>query len=126
MITGQRRRYNNGNYAFDGPDIIGSFNPKQGNFGAWELAFRYSEMNLNYDQGVAGTALPVGGVRGGDQKIATAGINWYLNSIARMMLDYQHVKIDRLSPNAGTYQTPVGAEVGQAYSAGSMRFQLAF
>ncbi len=126
MITGQRRRYNDGNYAFDGPEIIGSFNPKQGNFGAWELALRYSDMDLNYDQGVGGAALPVGGVRGGNQKIAAAGVNWYLNSISRVMFDYQHVRIDRLSPNAVTYQTPIGAQIGQTYSAGSMRFQLAF
>lgn len=126
MITGQRRRYNDGNYAFDGPKIDGSFNPAHGNYGAWELALRYSDLNLNYRQGSVGTALPAGSVRGGEQKIATAGVNWYLNSIARVMFDYQHVAIDRLSPSATSYQTPVGARIGQSYSTGSMRFQLAF
>ena len=126
IITGQRRRYNDGNYVFDGPEVAGSFNPKAGNYGVWELALRYSDIDLNYDQGVAGTASPADGVRGGHQKIATAGVNWYLNSISRVMFDYQLVTIDRLSPNATTYQTPVGAEVGQSYSAGSVRFQLAF
>lgn len=126
MITGQRRRYNDGNYAFDGPKIEGSFNPAEGNWGAWELALRYSDMDLNYLQGVAGTPLPVGGIRGGELKIITAGVNWYLNSIARVMLDYQHVTIDRLSPNATTYQTPVGVEIGQTYDTAAARFQLAF
>lgn len=126
MITGQRRRYNDGNYAFDGPKIDGSFNPAHGNFGAWELALRYSDLDLNYREGAVGSALPAGGVRGGEQKIATAGVNWYLNSIARVMFDYQYVTIDRLSPSAISYQTPVGAQVGQNYSTGSMRFQLAF
>jgi phosphate-selective porin OprO and OprP len=126
MITGQRRRYNDGNYAFDGPKIEGSFNPAKGNWGAWELALRYSDIDLNYRQGAEGSALPLGGVRGGNQKIATAGVNWYLNSIARVMLDYQHVTIDRLSPSATTYQTPVGAEIGQHYDTASARFQLAF
>jgi phosphate-selective porin OprO/OprP len=126
LITGQHRRYNNGNYAFDGPEIIGSFDPKSGNYGAWELALRYSDIDLNYDQGDVGTALPTGGVRGGNQKIATAGVNWYLNSISRVMFDYQLVTIDRLSPNATSYQTPVGAQIGQSYSTGSVRFQLAF
>jgi len=126
IITGQQRRYNDGNYAFDGPEVIGSFNPKSGSYGVWELALRYSDIDLNFDQGVAGAALPVGGVRGGNQKIATAGINWYLNSISRVMFDYQLVTIDRLSPSAITYQTPVGAQIGQSYSAGSLRFQLAF
>lgn len=126
IITGQRRRYNDGNYAFDGPEVVGSFNPKAGNYGVWELALRYSRLDLNFDQGVAGQAIPANGVRGGNQKIATAGVNWYLNSISRIMFDYQLVAIDRLSPNATTYQTPVGAQIGQNYSAGSVRFQLAF
>ena len=126
IITGQRRRYNDGNYAFDGPEVPGSFNPKAGNFGVWELALRYSDIDLDYDPGLAATTTPASGVRGGKQRIATAGINWYLNSISRVMFDYQLVRIDRLSPNPITYQTPVGAMVGQNYSAGSMRFQLAF
>jgi len=126
MITGQRRRYNDGNYAFDGPKIDGSFNPAKGNWGAWELAARYSDTDLNYHQGTFGKALPTGGVRGGNLKIITGGVNWYLNSIARIMFDYQHVKIDRLSPSATSYQTPVGAEIGQTYNTASARFQLAF
>jgi len=126
IITGQRRRYNDGNFAFDGPQIVGSFDPAKGNWGAWELALRYSDTDLNYHQGIQGLALPVGGVRGGEQRIAAIGLNWYLNSISRIMFDYQYVKINRLSPNATTYQTPIGAEIGQKYSAGSMRFQLAF
>ena len=126
MITGQRRRYNDGNYAFDGPRIDGSFDPAKGNFGAWELAARYSDADLNYRQGDLGTPLPADAVRGGDQKIATAGMNWYLNSIARIMFEYQHVSLDRLSPSATSYQTPVGAQIGQSYSTGSMRVQLAF
>ena len=126
MITGEQRRYNDGNYAFDGPAIKGSFNPLAGNWGAWELALRWSDMNLNYHQGAFGTAPQPGAVRGGDQRIATAGLNWYFNSIARIMFDYQHVTIDRLSPNATTFVTPLGAQVGQTYSTGSVRFQLAF
>ena len=126
MITGQRRRYNDGNYAFDGPRIDGSFDPGHGNFGAWELALRYSDTDLNYDQGGIGTAPPTDAIRGGDMKIMSAGVNWYLNSVARIMFDYQHVNVDRLSPNATTYQTPIGAQIGQSYSAGAMRVQLAF
>jgi phosphate-selective porin OprO and OprP len=92
----------------------------------WELALRYSDINLNYHAGAHGIAIPTDGVRGGHQKIAAAGVNWYLNSIARIMLDYQHVEIDRLSPSASTWLTPVGAEIGQKYSTAEARFQLAF
>ena len=126
ILTGEQRRYNDGNYAFDGPQVKGSFNPAAGNWGAWELALRWSDTDLNYRQGVAGAATPCGGVRGGEQKIFSAGVNWYLNSIARIMFDYQRVSINRLSPNATSFQTPTGAEIGQDYDAAAMRFQLAF
>ncbi len=126
IITRQSRRYNDGNYAFDGPEVAGTFDPHTGNYGVWELALRYSDIDLNFDPGLAGTAIPADGVRGGHQKIGTAGVNWYLNSIARVMFDYQRVTINRLSPNPATFQTPVGADIGQSYSTGSVRFQLAF
>ena len=42
------------------------------------------------------------------------------------MFEYQHVNIDRLSPSAATYMTPVGAEVGQSYNTIAVRSQLAF
>jgi phosphate-selective porin OprO/OprP len=126
MITGEQRRYNDGNYAFDGPQVRGSFDPSVGNWGAWELALRWSDTDLNYHQGDEGKALPVGGVRGGEQKILAAGVNWYLNSIARIMFQYQHVDLVHLSPNATTFQTPVGADIGQKYNTAAVRFQLAF
>ena len=42
------------------------------------------------------------------------------------MLDYQHVRIDRLSPSAATFATPAGAQIGQHYDAISLRSQFAF
>ena len=68
------------------------------------------------------------GIRGGDQKIWTVGVNWYLNPIIRLMLDYEHVDVDRLSPNAavGAYNTPVGAQIGQTYNVIAIRTQAAF
>ena len=38
IITGERRRYNLGNFAFDGPAVDGSFNPLAGHWGALEVA----------------------------------------------------------------------------------------
>ena len=125
LITGQKRRYNTGNFAFDSPKVT-PFDPRANQWGAWELALRYSDTNLNYHAGNAGTAPVADAVRGGDQRIATAGVNWYLNSIMRIMLDYQHIKISRLSPNAATFLTPVGAQIGQSYDTGAARFQIAF
>ena len=52
------------------------------------------------------------------------------NAVMRFMFDYQHVRIDRLSPatvaNAGTiWFTPVGAQIGQTYDAVALRSQFA-
>lgn len=126
MLTGEQRKYNTGTFAFDGPAVAHPFDPRNGQWGAFELAGRYSVADLNYHQGLPGQAAPADGIRGGEQKILAAGINWYLNPAIRFMLDYQHVNIDRLSPSASTYATPVGAQIGQSYNAVSVRSQLAF
>ena len=42
------------------------------------------------------------------------------------MFDYEHVRIDRLSPNAALYQTPTGAQIGQTYDTIAVRSQFAF
>ena len=41
-------------------------------------------------------ATPAGGVRGGDQKIFTAGLNWYPNSVIKFQFDYEHIEIGRI------------------------------
>jgi phosphate-selective porin OprO/OprP len=42
------------------------------------------------------------------------------------MLDFDHVDIGRLSPNAAIYSTPVGAQIGQTYNVIALRSQAAF
>ncbi len=126
ILTGERRRFNPNTFAFDAPPVDHPFDWSAKTWGAWEVAMRYSDLDLNHHQGVAGQPAPADGVRGGDQRIYTAGVNWYLNPIVRFMLDYQHVDIRRLSPNAATFATPVGAQVGQTYDTLSVRSQLAF
>ena len=113
-------------FAFDAPPVNHPVDLKNGAWGAFELAARYSLTDLNCQQGAAGEAAPLDGLRGGEQKIYAAGLNWYLNPIIRSMLDYQHVTIDRLLPSAATFVTPAGAEVGQHYHVFKVRSQLAF
>jgi phosphate-selective porin OprO/OprP len=124
--TGEQRRYNFGNYAFDGPTIRHDFSLKEGGWGAFEMALRYSDIDLNYDAGAPGSAPAVDAVRGGDQSIFTTGLNWYLNPVVRFMFDYQWVSVDRLSPSASAFATPPGAQIGQRYQAIAVRSQLAF
>ena len=125
LMTGEARRYSAENAGFDGPPVANPFNGKD-KWGAWELAFRYSDTDLNYHAGTLGSAPAADAIRGGEQQIWTAGLNWYWNPTVRFMFDLQDVKVQRLSPNATTFSTPVGAEVGQHYQAVALRSQLAF
>lgn len=118
VITGESRPYNASEARFDAPKMAYNFNPAAGTWGAWELGARYSDTNLNWHDGAAGGATPTGGIRGGEQKIATVGLNWYLNPSMRFMLDYSHVEIDRL--------TGTGADQGQKFNTIALRSQLAF
>jgi phosphate-selective porin OprO/OprP len=127
FLTGETKSYNQGTGAFDGPTAINHvFNPAAGGIGAVELALRWSDINLNYHAGSAGAAPAADAIRGGEQQILTAGLNWYPTPIVRFMLDYQHVRIDRLSPSASAYSTPPGAQIGQSYDAVALRSQVAF
>jgi len=127
FLTGESKTYNASAAAFDGPAKINHvFDPRNGGFGAFELALRWSDMNLNYHAGSAGAAPTADAVRGGEQSIFSAGLNWYPTPIVRFMLDYQHVRVDRLSPSASAYSTPAGAQVGQSYNAVALRSQVAF
>jgi phosphate-selective porin OprO/OprP len=117
VLTGEPRVYNPVEARFDAPKMAYNFNPEAGTWGAFELAARYSDLDLNYREGALGTtpAATLGAVRGGEQKIYTVGVNWYLNPSMRVMVDYQHVDVDRLSG--------VGAQIGQKYNAVAARLQ---
>jgi phosphate-selective porin OprO and OprP len=125
-LTGDRRRFNAASWAFDGPAVKNPFSLADRTWGAWELAARYSDMDLNYHAGALGTAPAADAVRGGEQKIWTGGLNWYPNAVVRFMLEYQDVTVERLSPSATSFLTPTGVEVGQHYHAIAFRSQFAF
>ena len=118
VLTGEPRKYNTANAAFDAPAVANPFNYGNGKWGAVELAARWSDTNLNYGEGDEGTAAVPDAVRGGEQRIFTAGVNWYLNPVVRLMLDWQHVDIDRLNA--------AGLQIGQTYNTIAVRSQLAF
>jgi phosphate-selective porin OprO/OprP len=143
VLTGEARKYNTQTAAFDAPAVNHPFTWGGGGMGAFELAARYSDMDLNYHAGALGAKPAPDAIRGGEEQNWSVGLNWYPNSVVRFMLDYQWVKIDRLSPcsNTGTgtsntctgtlstvatWQTPVGAQIGQSYGVVSLRSQFAF
>jgi phosphate-selective porin OprO and OprP len=113
ILTGETRLYKTDSAAFAAPK------PATG-AGAWELAARYSVLDLNDNSGNAGLVMPYGGVRGGEQKIWSAGINWYPNNALRFCADYQKIDIGRLGNSAPF----AGLSVGQKLDAVSLRAQI--
>ncbi len=91
FLTGEKRRYKKSTATFD--RII----PKQ-NFttgkkrgpGAWELAARYSSLDLN-DANISG----------GELDDFTLGINWYLNPNIRLAANYILANLDDRGANEG-------------------------
>jgi phosphate-selective porin OprO/OprP len=126
MLTGERRRFDPGVFAWTNAPVDHPFSPANHTWGGFELAGRYAIIDLNYHAGAAGTAPAPDAVRGGEQEIVTAGLNWYPNTFFKFMLEYQDVHIRRLSPNAATFLTPTGAEIGQHYNTLVLRSQFAF
>jgi phosphate-selective porin OprO/OprP len=128
-ITGEPRRYSAAAGGFDAPKVEAPFNLARRTWGVWELAARYSDLDLDYLAGAAGTAPVPGAVRGGEQKIFTLGLNWYPNGNVRFLADYQRVDVVRLSPGGAAFSAltpPAGAQVGQDYDVWSIRTQYAF
>jgi phosphate-selective porin OprO/OprP len=60
-----------------------------GGWGAWEIAGRYSTIDLNDQLAMAN------GVTGGRQTIYTLALNWYVNRNVRFLFDYLHGNIAR-------------------------------
>ena len=119
LITGE-------DSSFKGVKPKNDFDLDKGGWGAWEFALRYSEMNIDSDafKNQAGqlagqstadaTAAQLVGTSFSDPtfsakkaKTWTAGVNWYLNSNAKIVLDYEQTSFDG------------GAGTGQAYNPGT-------
>jgi len=79
FITGQTRSYKHGEFS----------RTKASN--AWEVAVRYSTMDLDDD-----------GVQGGEEENWTIGVNYYVNPYLRFMLNYVHADADPASIRFGT------------------------
>lgn len=117
VLTGEKYKYSMSKAAYSGVKPASPFT-LGGGIGAWEIATRYSQTDLDYKAGSAGFATPAGGIRGGEQDIITVGLNWYPINNVRMMFEYLNVDIDRLNA--------AGADVSHNYDAVAARFQYAF
>jgi phosphate-selective porin OprO/OprP len=104
VLTGEPRTYSMTNAAFLRPVPASDFDPANDSWGAWEFAARYSDTDLDYDVNSIVTADQV---RGGAQKIWSAGFNFYPNYNLKFMLDWQNVDITR--PWSGAFDTKYNA-----------------
>ena len=84
FLTGESRQYKKGKFGRPKPkSVVG-----QGGVGAWQLAARYSTIDLND-----------GSVAGGEADAVTVGLNWYPTSTLRFTANY----VDVLSVDRGPY-----------------------
>jgi phosphate-selective porin OprO/OprP len=88
VVTGEHRGYDRKWGVTAGVKPRRPFNPRESDWGAVELACRYSTLDLND-----------GAVRGGRERNVTAGLNWYLRRKIRIMVNYVHARVeDRAAP----------------------------
>lgn len=108
ILTGEKRKYSSSSGSLDGVNPANPFFwDMTGGTGAWEIAARYSYVDLNDKT-----------IFGGTQENITVGLNWYLNDNMRMMFNWIH----------GTVQKTNLANIdrGATYDAFAMRTQFAF
>ena len=92
FLTGEHRPYSLSNASFSRVKPKRNFARGAGP-GAWELAVRYSNLDLDDN-----------GVNGGQLDNITIGINWYLNPFARIMFNYIRSELDNVG-DTNIFQT---------------------
>jgi phosphate-selective porin OprO/OprP len=98
-LTGEHRKYKPAAAAFSRVKPKNNFDLRKGTWGAFELALRYSSLDLTD-----------AGILGGELGNISTGINWHLNPHTRIMLNYVISNLE---------------DVGKANFIG-MRFQIDF
>ncbi|MBW1979693.1 MAG: porin [Deltaproteobacteria bacterium] len=93
FLTGEHRSYSTSHGAFSRIRPKKNFQLHGGGWGAWEVALRYSHMDLDDED-----------VEGGKLSDITAGLNWYLNPSVRIMFNYIHADLDHVG-DTNIYQS---------------------
>jgi phosphate-selective porin OprO/OprP len=78
FLTGESKPYKASNSTYDRIKPKHNYDGK-GGMGAWEVAARYDQLDLNDKD-----------TRGGKEENFTLGLSWYLNPNTRVMLDWVH------------------------------------
>lgn len=96
FLTGESRPYNRTQGIFERVVPQKNFNFGKGGWGAWEIAGRYSFVNLSS-----------GNIEGGRLSMFMAGVNWYLHSHVKWRFNYGFGHVSDRTPdgNLNIFQT---------------------
>ncbi len=83
FLTGESRKYKNYEVGFGRVSPKNNFGNGEGGLGAWEVALRYSGLDL-----IDGKSADNSLIDGGMLNDLTIGVNWYLNPATRIMVNY--------------------------------------
>jgi len=89
FLTGESRAYNTKKAVFERVKPMWNFDPANGYWGAWQVAARYSDLNLNDDV-----------IHGGRMKNGTLGLRWIPHPNLSFMLNYVRVNTDEFASSA--------------------------
>ncbi|MBU1083602.1 MAG: porin [Candidatus Omnitrophota bacterium] len=95
FLTGEYRPYSRSAGVFSRVKPKENFSIKDKTWGAWELAARYSHLDLKDN-----------GIDGGILSDSTLGLNWYLNPTTRIMANYIHSHLNGVG-NADAFLTRI-------------------
>jgi phosphate-selective porin OprO/OprP len=94
FLTGESRTYKTSSGVFGRVSPTRPFDPANGEWGAWQIAARYSWIDLQDH-----------GMNGGEEQNVTAALNWHLYSNLRLQLNYTYADVkdtgDELSNASG-------------------------
>lgn len=109
FLTGEHRPYDRKAGAID--RVLPHESVGKGGLGAWELAGRFSYIDLSDEL-----------IQGGQMKNMTAGLNWYLNPYCKWVFNYIHAWTD----GRDYFPTPSATPISSQTDAFATRVQLDF
>jgi phosphate-selective porin OprO/OprP len=123
--VGGRRTYVPASGTYSGINPVTPFSPKNGGWGAFEVAARVSYTDLvdNYTPTVLAADQPFM-VNGGRQTNYTLGLNWFWNSNVLWKFNYIHTDFDKANPITAASALPI--PLGLSLDTFVARFQVMF
>jgi phosphate-selective porin OprO/OprP len=100
ILTGETRPYtvaalNNEIGGFQQPVPSKPFSLRGDSWGAWEIAARYSDIDLDWNPRQVQTTTQLAGIVGGRERIFDIGVNWYMNRNVKLQVHNSFVSVDK-------------------------------